>query len=707
MKDIDNIQYLLAPKSIAILGCSPANAGGTTLQNLMRNGYAGKLYPVHPKNAEVFGLKCYPALADIPGEVDCCVIALNSGLILDALEQLHQKGVKACLMYASGFAELGAEGKALQAKISQKLREYGIAACGPNCLGLLNFHQGIAMYNASVDITGKAGPLGLVAHSGSACIAMTSAGRGIGFSTVVSCGNEAGLSVADYFRAMVEDENTRVMVGYLEAIRNPAALAQVAALAVQKGKPLIILKVGRSAVGQKTAAAHSGALASSTAVIDAFFRKNHILTAGSFDELFEMCEILLKLKDTPPKVDTIGLTAISGGQLGFSSDIAEVEGVRFGEISEATKKNLADVLPGYATASNPLDVTTALFEPDTYRACIKALAADPAVGLVLVCQDCEIGLETHQTELYEGILKGLVQSAKEIDKPLAIFSPLGGGLHPALKKLADAGGVPLMQGANAAMHAVRALLCWTRYRQEAATPAGDAPEKRDFDFGPDASLSERASKQLLLAYGIPAAGDELVQSEDEAVAAAGRMGYPVVLKVDSPDILHKTEAGIVRLGLADADAVRLAYREIIQNAKTYDAKARISGVSVQEQVPKGVEMMLGVKNDPAFGPAVMVGVGGIFVEVFKDVSLRLAPLDLATAHQMLAELKGVKLLQGARGAEAADMDALADAVVRLGHIAAAHADTIAEMDINPLIVLPKGRGVKAVDALVVQKTDTP
>ena len=697
----DNIQYLLNPGSIAILGCSAANAGGTTLQNLLNNHYPGKLYPIHPKHEEVLGQKCYQSLADIPGEVDCCVIALNSKLILGALEQLRQKGVKAAVMYASGFAEMGEEGRALQREISEKLAEYGIAACGPNCLGLINVQENIPMYSASVDITGLAGPIGLVAHSGSACIAMTSAARGIGFSTIVSCGNEAGLSVADYLRYMLKDERTAILTCYLEAIRDPQGLAEVAGLAVKRNKPLIVLRVGRSETGQKTAAAHSGALASSTAVIDAYFRKNHILTANSFDELFEMCEILLKLKDNPPLTERIGLTAISGGQLGFSSDIAAEESVAFAEISQLTKDKLAGILPAYATAGNPLDVTTALFEPETYKKCIRALAADEDVGMVLVCQDAERGLEKHQSELYQQIMTGLSLAAQAIGKPMAAFSPLSAGLHPLLKDIMDKAGIPLMQGANESMHAVRALLTWARYRREALANHPKATAGISFDFGEKDSLSEGESKKLLAAYGIPIAKDLLVHNEEEALAAAEEIGYPVVLKVDSPDILHKTEAGIVALNLTDSAMVSQAYQRIIAHAKSYNSKARINGVSVQEMVPKGVEMLLGVKNDPIFGPAVMVGVGGVFVEIFKDVALRLAPLDKAAVEEMIGELRGKKMLYGARGAAPSDMEALTDAILKVGQIAVDHAGCLAEMDINPLIVLEKG--VKAVDALVVPK----
>ena len=701
----NHIKFLLNPRSIALLGCSEKNIVGTTLLNLQKNGYRGKIYPVHLKNESVFGVKCFKSLVDIPGEVDACVVGLRSTLVPDALEELHEKGVKAAVMYASGFAEIGGEGRALQEQVSEKLAKYGIAACGPNCVGLVNTHANVTLYSVAVELESIRGPIGIVSHSGSICIAFTSAARGSGFSQVVSCGNEAGLTVPDYMRAMIEDDNTEIIIGFLETIRDPEGMKEVAKLSVEKNKPIIILRVGKSEIGQKTAAAHSGALASSSIVTDAFFKQNNILQAKSFDELNEACELLLKLKDQPiPEISKVGMTAISGGQLGFCSDVAYEEGVEFGNIAEKTVQRISAALPDFATAKNPLDVTTALFDTDSYKECVRALADDDDIGMVLICQDAEEHMCADEIDLYRHIFQALSEARREINKPMAVFSPLSAGLVKEFSDILGAVGVPLLQGAHESMHAVKLYFEWMNIRKKAKdTVAKNGHKKADFDFGTNISLSEWESKKLLAAYGIDVAGDILVTDVDAAVKAAAKLGYPVVLKVDSPDILHKTEAKVVKLNLESAEQVRAAYSEIMDNARAYDQKARINGVSVQEMVPKGVEIMLGVKNDPTFGPSVMVGVGGIFVEVFKDYSLRLAPVDKETAYEMIDSLKGKKLLYGARGAAPADVDALADVLVRLSHLAHDHADVIQEMDINPLIVLEKNKGVKAVDALIVQK----
>jgi acetyltransferase len=380
------------------------------------------------------------------------------------------------------------------------------------------------------------------------------------------------------------------------------------------------------------------------------------------------------------------------------------EGVVFGNISEKTVDRVKNALPDFATAKNPLDVTTALFDTDAYKECIRALAKDDDIGLVLVCQDSEQKMCAAEIELYRHIIEALSEVRAEVDKPMIVFSPLSAGLVQEFSDTLASSGIPLLQGAHESMHAVKLYFDWQDIRKRVAAADTKREHKKvEFNFGENRSLSERESKKILKAYGINVAADVLVNSEEDAVKAAESMGYPVVLKIDSPDILHKTEAKVVKLNIGSAEQVREAYQQITKNAEAYNKDAHINGASVQEMVPKGVEIMLGVKCDQTFGPTVMVGIGGIFVEVFKDFSLRLAPFGKDTALEMINSLKGKALLYGARGAEPADVEALSDVLVRLSELAYDHADKIQEMDINPLIVLTKGRGVKAVDALIVQK----
>ena len=702
MNAINNIKYLLSPKTIAILGCSETNPGGATLKNLLNLGYKGEIYPVHPKKEEVMGIKCYKSLEDIGKEVDCCVVSLRASLIPQTIEDMKKCGAKAAVVFASGFSETGDEGRRLQAEVSKQIEEAGIAVCGANCLGLINLTDNIPLYSAPIDAENENGPIGMVAHSGSACIAMMSAARGTGYSYLISCGNEAGLGVQDYFEYMLEDDSTKILAGYLEAVRSPEKLARVADMAVQKGKPIVVFKTGRSEIGQKTASAHSGALASPTAIVDAYFKKNNILTAKSFDELAEACELLSKLKDWDLETDKIACTAISGGQLGFTSDVASEEAVEFGQIGEEAKAKIRAVLPDFATANNPLDVTTALFDPPAYKECIRAMAGDPSIGLILICQDAEAGMAVDESKLYCSIAQAIVEVHQEISKPIAVFSPISAGFDKPFAKILRDGNIPLLQGAHESLHAVKLLIDWDKIKKNYGKKA-EITEQKKLDFNGSRVLSERQSKAQFEKFGLSVAKDILVQTKDEAVKAADEIGYPVIIKVDSPDILHKTEAGIVKLNIKNEAELTEAYDAVIANTKSYNADARISGVSVQEMVESGVEMLIGAKNDPSFGPSVMVGLGGIFVEVFKDFSLSLAPVNRAEALEMINSLKGSKLLYGARGAKEADTEALADFIVKFSQMVAANRDTFAEIDINPVIVLEKGKGVKAVDGLIISK----
>ena len=706
MSIIENMEYLVRPRTVAMVGATEKNIGRATYENMQRLNYSGKVYFVHPKHEEILGHKTYKRLADIPDEVDCAVLVLRASLIPDAVTEMKEKGVKSAIIFASGFSEMGEEGRRLQEEVSRRLREAQIAACGANCLGLINLADNIPLYSAPIDAVNPKGPIGMVAHSGSACIGMSSANRGTGYAYLISCGNEAGLRVPEYYEFMMNEPSVKVMAGFLETVRYPEQMAKVGRMSVENSKPIVILYTGRSATGQKAAAAHSGALASGAAMVEAFYRKNHFLTVKSFDEQAEALELLSYLKDVELTSDKIGCTTISGGQLGFTCDVAEDIGLQFANVGEKTIDRLKKVLPDFATATNPLDVTTALFDPEAYKECVRAIADDPETGLVLICQDAESIMAEGEKALYNSIATAMVELQKELSKPIIFYSPVSDGFYPEFRAILKEGGVPLLQGAHPALNAVKLLIEWSNakkaIRTEKTAEITAAPSRLLAEADKKA-LSERESKAVFAEYGLPVAADVLTSTVDDAVTAADKMGYPVVLKVDSPDIMHKTEAGIVALNIGSAEKLREAYARILSNAKAYNASAKIQGVSVQEMVPKGIEVLVGAKNDPKFGPSVMVGVGGIFVEIFKDVSLELAPVSKAKAVEMIENLKARKLFHGARGTAEADVEALADFVCKFSEMVVANSDHIAEVDVNPVIVLPKGQGVKAVDGLIVLK----
>lgn len=698
----ENIKYLFNPGSVAILGCGEGNIGGYTLENLQRANFSGPIYPINAKRDEVFGVKCYHSLLDVPTDVDCCVVALRASLVLTMLDQMHEKGVKACVIFSSGFSEVGGEGKELELEVKRKLQEYNIAACGPNCLGLVNLNDNIPLYFGKWTIENFAGEVGLIGHSGSVNIALFSTGRGFGYSYIVACGNEAGVSIPEYIEFMARDEKTKVIALYMEAVRDPAALTRAARIAAKAGKPVVALRTGRSEKSQAAAKAHSGALATPLALKDAFFKKAGIIMCDSFDEVNETIEMFLRLGLRMPATDKIGLLAISGGELGYACDVASKYDVKIAQIGEDTKAKLRAVLPSFANAVNPLDVTSALYDPEAMKECMRILASDPEIGMMVVCHDCEKSLGKIQLELYITIVKAIAEVQPELSKPTVMFSPVSFGLNAECEKLLRPVHIPLLAG-DAALRAVKALGEWKEITVRLQEEREIEIPKQKYDFAGKHTLTERESYELLSQYGIRTAQTKLAVSVQEAADHADQMGYPVVMKIDSPDILHKTDAHCVQVGIRSAEEAKAAYTRIFKNARAYQPDAVLNGVIVQEMVQGGVECIIGVKNNEDFGVSILFGTGGVFVEIFKDVALRLAPVTKEEAYEMIQSLKGKALLYGARGAAPADVDALADTIVKVSLMAASCGDSIAEMDINPLLVLPKGQGVCTVDALVVCK----
>lgn len=701
-----NMDLLFYPKSIAILGCSEQNVGGSVLKNLISHHYDGKIYPIHPKHTEVCGVPAFHSLLDIPGPVDCAAIALRSDLVPTALDELHEKGVHAAVMFASGFSEVGGAGVELQALVKEKLQAYDIAACGPNCLGLLNAHENTFLYSASYEPPTPPGPIGVIAHSGSVCISLTNSAQGPGFSKVVSCGNEAGVPYGDFLRYMADDPQTKAVIGYVESIRNPQDLADAAQYMTKKGKLFVVMRVGRSTVAQKTAAAHSGALSSSNAVTEAFCRQNGIICVNTFDEALAACELFIGLNGNYPKIPTIAMASDSGGQLGYSCDIAQDYGVALAEFSDETKAALREILPSFSTPRNPVDVSTGLFQTDIYEACICRIAEAPEVGIQVICQDSGAALGQNECQLYANVMRALASGAKKMSKPMIVFSPLCENLHPELKAILKDAGIPLLQGVRETMAALKTLFIWVEWRDKLLAKEDSTAETKphlSFDYGTGHTLSEGASKKLFRQYNIPCAKECLTHSAAEAGDAAKEMGFPVVMKVESADILHKTEAGAVRLNINSYEEAVRTYDEIMSNAKAYAPRAVIDGVSVQEMVIGGTEMMLGATNDALYGPCIILGSGGIYVEVFKDYTMRIAPVSEEEAWEMIGELKSKKILDGIRGHEPADQAALAKTIVALSNLMMDQKDEISELDINPLIVLADGKGVRAVDGVVVRK----
>jgi acetyltransferase len=708
------MQALFHPKRLALVGATPRPSFVNHIHNgLLRSGYEGELFGVTPNYPEVLGAPCYPTLDAIPGSVDAAIVVVPSRLVLDVLGQAERAGVKALNIISSGFGEQDDdEARARQAAVRDFARRTGIRIVGPNCLGIISTPAKMIAMSGPYEKVYR-GPIGIVFQSGllaySAVIPPTE--RNFGYSYIVTCGNEADLDATDFMRYCVEDDETRVVGCFIEQFRSPEKLIRVAEMAADRQKPLVVLKVGRSEAGQRAALAHTGSLVGSDAIADAVMRQLGIIRVHSLDEMIETLAICQAGR--LPRGDGVGATFVSGGASGLAADTALDVGVRLPTLSPETAARLKEVVPAYGSVGNPLDTTgQAATQPEITEGCLVGLAEDPNIDIVIYGQayPATIDLDTPVGAVIE------TMPERYPDKLFVVLSLVTGKVlspirmgKPQTRPVMELGGLPFLQSLENGLRAVRSLSDYAAYlRRRADEPrpqniaSSQADEARTFvRAAASRPLVERDAKRLLALYDIPVTREELATDADAAVAAAERIGYPVVLKIESPDIAHKTEAGGVLLNLADAQAVRAGFERVMRNAKAYNAHAAVSGVLVQEMEPRGVELILGMSQDPSFGPAVAVGLGGVLVEVLKDVQLGVPPFAERDAHAMLQRLRGRAILAGARGAAAADVDEVVRIIMRFAQLCLDLRDEVAEIDINPLLVFERGQGAKVVDCLVV------
>jgi acyl-CoA synthetase (NDP forming) len=714
---VPDLDPLLSPRSIAVVGASDRpGAGSLVLQNLRQLGFSGHVYPVNPKYKELSGWRCYGSLAELPGPVDSVAILLGARRVLPTLEEAVAAGARAAWVLASGFGEAGPEGEALQGQLAALARTHGIAVCGPNCVGLANLHAHAATYSVALPPGIRAGHVGAVVQSGAVCLGIANSNRGLGFSTLISSGNEAVLDNADYIAYLAGDPHTHVIIAFIEGFKSPAKFIWAAERARAAGKPLLVVKVGRSEVARRATLAHTGSLAGSDAVHDAVFRKHAVVRLDSLDELLETAELFLKAP--LPAGPGVALLTLSGGQIGLIGDLLSGPDLQLPLLSDGARRALGDVLPAYSAIANPLDAWGAGNFEQTYPACMQILAAEPDVHMVAVARDSSPGIAEPEIRQSLVIVDAAAEVAAQSGKPVLVFSNIANGIEPSVKARADAARLPLLQGTRTSLRAMRALIDYAVMRDN--RPTGRSGPQAETERSPldgsalvaikqrlasqPASLTERAGKQLLAAYGIPVTREVLARSADEACHLAGEFGAPVALKIESPDILHKTEAHGVLLSVSGEEAVRRGFDEILRNARAYRSDARIEGVLVQQMAPPGaLEVIVGASCDPEFGPVIVYGLGGVLVELLKDASLRLAPVNRAEALAMINETRTTPLLRGYRGRPAADVEALADAICRLSHLAYDLRDDVLAVDVNPIMVLPAGQGVLAADALVVRR----
>lgn len=692
---------LMAPASIAVIGASPrGNRGTIILRNIRDRGFAGKLYAINPKYNEIEGIPCFASIADLPEKPDFVAIALPAAASVEALREAAAAGVPAGLMIAGGFAEGSAIGSDLQQEVTAICRDTGMRICGPNCYGIVNVLTGAAPYSGGIVEPLIPGNVGFVLQSGALTHALhdTLVGRGPGISAIVTSGNEAVVELAEYVDWLLDDPNTDVIALFIEGLKNPTRFAEVAEKALRLGKPIVALKVGRTERGQRATLAHTGSVAGSDAAYEGLFRKLGVIRAEDIDDMRET--LILFASGQRPVGDGVAIASISGGVTTLLTDLAETCGLNTPTPSDETRAQLALALPDFGIANNPLDTTGLLAEnPAILSAVAAAFLSDPQVGCFALALNSPLGTEGHLTRA-----RMMAEAQAAIDKPLVCFSVTSFATDTELVETLAAQRIPLLMGAR---ETVLALSRWIGFeerrrafatdRGRVATGTGQVPA---LPAGA-AVMAEREATRLLQGYGMSFTPQGAAIDADAAAALAGSLGFPVVLKIDSPDIAHKTEAGGVKLGLRDADEVRAAFAEILASTAAYDPKARIDGVLVQKMAPKGFEVLLGLTRHGAFGLQMAVGIGGTFVEILRQVALRPLPVSAADAAEMIDETLLGELLNGFRGAGPFDRAALIDAILALSDAGCDLGDRLEELDVNPLLVLPEGQGVMALDALIV------
>ena len=705
---IPALKAFFAPQSVAVVGASEdlSKFGGRLCKTMIDFGYRGEIFPVNPGRKSVFGRACYPGIAELPSTPDHVGIVLAADRVLPALAQCAARGVRFATVMSGGFAETGsAEGVRLQNELKAFAQRSGMRIMGPNCNGFANFVDGFVMTNTSAVRGARrvAGNVAVVGQSGGLAqvnVMWRALDAGVDISYQVSCGNEADIDAIEFAHFTVEDDATDVVLIAAESLRSGERFRALAQAAAERCKPLIILKFGKTEAGRRAAASHTGAITGADDVCDAAFKQYGVIRVDDCNELYEFAKLLRTRRRARGK--RLAAMTGSGGHCVLAADTAASLGLAWAEFTPATHAALETMIPALVGLANPLDLTSAMTgSPRLFSDTLKTIAADANVDVLMPIM---------VAPTLSGI-DDLVAVNESVDKPVAV---LWTGYCPENTAVTAATlnqrGVPTWRDARMCLRAVRAAVDYhaflQRFSERQAPPAalhGAAAAARAVLAGAEKVVSERVSKQALAAYGLTVTREQLVQSADAAVTAAQSMGGQVALKIESPDIAHKTEAGGVRLGLRGAEAVRQAFDEMLLAVKAHAPQARISGVLVQEMSPAGVEMMLGVTHDITFGAVVSVALGGVHVEVLCDIAHGITPLTHGDAQRMVDSLAGRKLLDGVRGAPATDVPALCDAIVRLSQFAQDHAAQVTELDINPLMVLPRGQGIKIVDALMVCK----
>jgi 4-hydroxybutyrate---CoA ligase (ADP-forming) len=691
-----------SPKSIAIIGASEKPGVGKTIFYNIAKHFKGKIYPVTPSNPTVGGLTAYKNVLDIPDSIDLAVVAAPSKFTPSVMEEVGKKRIKGAIIVSAGFKEVDEAGAKLEREVGEIAKKYGIKVIGPNCLGIMSFSKDNIMNSTFLKITPRYGNIALVSQSGAICAATVedAEAQNIGFSKVISMGNKVDMDESDVLELLAEDEDTRVIVMYLEDIRNARRFMEIAKkITAERKKPVIVLKAGRTAEGAKAAASHTGALGGSDANYEAAFTQSGVIRVDTMGELFDLATAFSK---QPLPDGNIVIVSNAGGPAIISTDACSRYGLEMADIS-SIRDEIARVIPAYGSPRNPVDIVG---DADYLRfeKVLLLTLAHPNVGsIVTMCTPSA-------TLNYDDLARILVKMSQQFPNKTILASLMGLAEGMENRRIMSEGGIPYYLYSEPAIRTLKAMYDFKKWVDEASNKGATLQFAKDIAKVKSifenvrkngrSNLLEEEGYEVLEAYGFPTPKSILCTTEQECMDAAKQISYPLVMKIVSPDIIHKSDAGGVKVGIKTDDELRNSFRTITENALKYKSDAKIKGVLVQEMVKSAKETILGASQDPTFGPVIMFGLGGIYVEVLKDVVFRIVPIDEQEAINMVESIKTIKLLKGVRGEKSSDLKAISDSLQRLSQLVVDFPE-IKEFDINPLLVLEEGKGARVVDARII------
>ena len=698
----------LSPRSIAVIGASEKPGVGKAIFSNIVNGYKGKIYPITPSNDFISGLKAYKSVLEVPDQIDLAVVATPNKIVPKVMEEVGKKKIKGAIVVSAGFKEVDKNGAQLEEEIGIIGKNYGVRIIGPNCLGIMSLSHRNMMNATFLKITPQYGNIALVSQSGAICAATVedAIAQNIGFSKVISMGNKVDMDENDILELLAYDKETRVIVMYLEDIHDGRRFMQITKKVTREmKKPIIILKSGRTPEGAKAAMSHTGALMGSDETFDALFMQCGIVRVDTMQELFELATVFSK-QPVPKSNSGIAIVSNAGGPAIISTDACSKYGLKMADLS-GSRDTINKIIPPHGSSRNPVDIVGDADSGRFEKVILEVLSNNNVGSVVTMCTPSA-------TLNYDDLARTIVKTSRTNGTGKTMVAALM-GLAEGLgnKQILSDGDIPHFMYAEPAIRTLNAMYAFREWIERSS----DEPKQFNVDKSKvrqvfdevraqsRTTLLEEEGYKVLEAYGFSIPKKHLAQNEEECIRAVQEIGYPVVMKIASPEIVHKSDAGGVKIGLKNEDEIRQAFRTIISNAKKYKPDAKIDGILVQEMIKSGKETILGAKFDPILGPLIMFGLGGIYVEVLKDVVFRLAPLEEREATRMIESVKTINLLKGVRGEKPHDLGAIRESLQRLSQLITDFQE-IEELDVNPLLVLEDGKGVRAIDIRISLKKNS-